>query len=79
MIQVKLVLKRNKYFLESPHPEVLQKLLKDPVIQECRLRINNDEADGKTATAVAQATEKDAFITNVHTKTKALQVKLMIS
>jgi len=29
---------RCRYFVESTHPEVLQKLLKDPVIQECRLR-----------------------------------------
>ncbi|KAG5308969.1 ERCC3 helicase, partial [Pseudoatta argentina] len=36
--KVKLVLKHNKYFIESPFPEVLQRLLKDPVIQECRLR-----------------------------------------
>ncbi|XP_014279590.1 general transcription and DNA repair factor IIH helicase/translocase subunit XPB isoform X1 [Halyomorpha halys] len=36
--KVKLVLKHNKYFIESPFPDVLQKLLKDPVIQECRLR-----------------------------------------
>ncbi|KRT85080.1 helicase [Oryctes borbonicus] len=43
--KVKLVLKHNKYFVESPHPEVLQKLLKDPVIQECRLR-HNVEAEG---------------------------------
>lgn len=40
--QVKLVLKHNKYFIESPFPEVLQKLLKDPVIQECRLRKDTD-------------------------------------
>lgn len=38
--KVKLVLKHNKYFVESPFPEILQKLLKDPVIQECRLRRN---------------------------------------
>jgi len=36
--KVKLVLKHNKYFVESSHPETLQILLKDPVIQECRLR-----------------------------------------
>ncbi|CAB0018122.1 unnamed protein product [Nesidiocoris tenuis] len=40
--KVKLVLKHNKYFIESPFPEVLQKLLKDPVIQECRLRRDAD-------------------------------------
>ncbi|XP_022903652.2 general transcription and DNA repair factor IIH helicase/translocase subunit XPB [Onthophagus taurus] len=34
--KIKLVLKHNRYFVESPFPEVLQKLLKDPVIQECR-------------------------------------------
>lgn len=29
------------------HPEVLQKLLKDPVVQECRLRgVGEEEADG---------------------------------
>lgn len=46
--KVKLVLKHNKYFVESPFPEVLQKLLKDPVIQECRLRRNiDDEAESE--------------------------------
>ncbi|XP_049859949.1 general transcription and DNA repair factor IIH helicase subunit XPB [Schistocerca gregaria] len=45
--KVKLVLKHNRYFVESPFPEVLQKLLKDPVIQECRLRRNvEDGAEG---------------------------------
>uniref|UniRef100_A0A5S6QGH3 General transcription and DNA repair factor IIH helicase/translocase subunit XPB n=1 Tax=Trichuris muris TaxID=70415 RepID=A0A5S6QGH3_TRIMR len=33
--KVKLVLKENRYFVESNHPDVIQKLLKDPVIQEC--------------------------------------------
>lgn len=36
--KVKLVLKHNRYFVESGHPDCLQKLLKDPVIQDCRLR-----------------------------------------
>uniref|UniRef100_A0A6M2CVC4 General transcription and DNA repair factor IIH helicase/translocase subunit XPB n=1 Tax=Rhipicephalus microplus TaxID=6941 RepID=A0A6M2CVC4_RHIMP len=36
--KVKLVLKHNRYFVESPFPDVLQKLLKDSVIQSCRLR-----------------------------------------
>merc|ERR1719342_1466085 len=42
--KVKLVLKKNRYFVESNHPETLQLLLKDPVIQECRLR--PDEQQG---------------------------------
>jgi DNA excision repair protein ERCC-3 len=53
--KVKLVLKHNKYFVESPYPEVLQKLLKDPIIQQCRLR--RDENESTTA--------GDGFITSV--------------
>lgn len=36
--KVKLVLKHNRYFIESQHPDMLQKLLKDPVIGSCRLK-----------------------------------------
>ncbi|XP_031783608.1 general transcription and DNA repair factor IIH helicase subunit XPB [Nasonia vitripennis] len=61
--KIKLVLKHNKYFVESPFPEVLQKLLKDPVIQECRLRKTVDDT----------AKDKDGFITNVLAKTKVPQ------
>ncbi|KAI0768130.1 DNA helicase [Trametes elegans] len=35
--KVKLVLKHNKYFVESSHPETLQFLLKDAVIREARV------------------------------------------
>lgn len=35
--KVKLVLKHNRYFVESSFVDVLQKLLKDPVIQSTRL------------------------------------------
>ncbi|KAI1082280.1 DNA repair helicase rad25 [Whalleya microplaca] len=35
--KVKLVIKDTKYFVESTDPEVLQKLLKDPVIGPCRV------------------------------------------
>ncbi|KAM6504261.1 DNA helicase [Amanita muscaria] len=35
--KVKLVLKHNKYFVESSHPETLQVLLKDRVIREARI------------------------------------------
>jgi len=35
--KVKLVLKHNKYFVESSHPETLQLLLKDRVIREARI------------------------------------------
>lgn len=35
--KVKLVLKHNKYFVESSHPDILQKLLRDAVIQDARV------------------------------------------
>ena len=41
--KVKLVLKHNRYFVESGHPPTLQMLLKDPVIQDCRLKADTDE------------------------------------
>ncbi|KAI4485025.1 hypothetical protein M0802_012853 [Mischocyttarus mexicanus] len=59
--KVKLVLKRNKYFVESPFPEVLQTLLKDPVIQQCRLRKNVDDL------------EKDDITTNIQNKGKSIK------
>lgn len=58
--KVKLVLKHNRYFVESQFPDVIQKLLKDPVIQECRLR-NSAEASA------------DGLITQTQTKGAAIQ------
>nr|XP_042908622.1 general transcription and DNA repair factor IIH helicase subunit XPB isoform X3 [Parasteatoda tepidariorum] len=48
--KIKLLLKHNRYFIESQFPEVLQKLLKDHVIQECRLK--RDENDDSAITNV---------------------------
>ncbi|XP_004626380.1 TFIIH basal transcription factor complex helicase XPB subunit isoform X1 [Octodon degus] len=42
--KVKLVLKHNRYFVESSHPDVIQHLLQDAVIRECRLRNAEGEA-----------------------------------
>ena len=62
--KVKLVLKHNRYFVESPFADVIQKLLKDPVIQNCRLRRGDDEllvseanAAGKAGTSSATESE----------------------
>lgn len=41
--KVKLVLKHNRYFVESAHPEVIQDLLQDSIIRSCRLR--NEEGE----------------------------------
>lgn len=35
--KLKLVLKHNKYYVESTHPEILQTLLKDPVVATARV------------------------------------------
>lgn len=65
---MKLVLKHNKYFVESPFPEVLQKLLKDPVIQECRLRKSVEEE------AKDKDKDKAGLIPGVLNKNKGIQV-----
>lgn len=43
--KVKLVLKKNRYFIESPFQEVLKKLLKDEVIGKARLVPENAYGD----------------------------------
>ncbi len=48
--KVKLVLKHNKYFVESNHPETLQTLLKDKVIREARVHSAPTDNSIKAAT-----------------------------
>lgn len=48
--KVKLVLKHNKYFVESSHPETLQLLLKDRVIREARIITTQTDNSIKAAT-----------------------------
>ncbi|XP_061465199.1 general transcription and DNA repair factor IIH helicase subunit XPB [Rhineura floridana] len=56
--KVKLVLKHNRYFVESTHPEVIQQLLQDPVIRECRLR----NAEGEETELITETfTSKSAI------------------
>jgi hypothetical protein len=43
--KVKLVLKHNKYFIESTHPETIQFLLKDRTIREARVIATQPAAD----------------------------------
>ncbi|XP_028551963.1 general transcription and DNA repair factor IIH helicase subunit XPB1 isoform X2 [Dendrobium catenatum] len=42
--KVKLVLKKNRYFIESPFPEVLKTLLKDDVISKGRISLEEYQA-----------------------------------
>lgn len=48
--KVKLVLKHNKYFVESSHPETLQLLLKDKVIRDARVHTQPTDNSIKAAT-----------------------------
>lgn len=48
--KVKLVLKHNKYFVESNHPETLQLLLKDKVIREARVVTQQTDNSIKAST-----------------------------
>jgi DNA excision repair protein ERCC-3 len=48
--KVKLVLKHNKYFVESSHPETLQLLLKDGVIRDARVISQKMDNSIKAAT-----------------------------
>ncbi|KAH7884672.1 P-loop containing nucleoside triphosphate hydrolase protein [Phlebopus sp. FC_14] len=48
--KVKLVLKHNKYFVESSHPETLQLLLKDKVIREARVISQQADSSIRAAT-----------------------------
>ncbi|XP_031414646.1 general transcription and DNA repair factor IIH helicase subunit XPB [Clupea harengus] len=41
--KVKMVLKHNRYFVESAFPEVIQRLLQDAVVKDCRLRTSEGE------------------------------------
>lgn len=48
--KVKLVLKHNKYFVESSHPETLQLLLKDRVVRDARIVTTQTDNSIKAAT-----------------------------
>ncbi|KAJ3372996.1 hypothetical protein HDU91_001678 [Kappamyces sp. JEL0680] len=59
--KVKLVLKRNRYYLESTYPAILRKLLVDPVIKMAR--VMGLEADAGQDHPVAKKDEFGAVIT----------------
>ncbi|KAI4304988.1 hypothetical protein L6164_028380 [Bauhinia variegata] len=51
--KVKLVLKKNRYFIESPLPEVLKTLLRDEVISRARITSEGANRDGFTISKTA--------------------------
>ncbi|OZJ05509.1 putative DNA repair helicase ercc3 [Bifiguratus adelaidae] len=66
--KVKLVLKRNKYYVESGYPDILQELLKDPVISAAR-ELNTEEDTGDKGLLTSKApTGKDLTIAGFKNK-----------
>jgi|EP00979_Chaetoceros_neogracilis_P002758 DNA excision repair protein ERCC-3 len=56
--KAKLVLKHNKFYVESEHPDVLRELLRDSKISQAR--VVEDSAAGDEA----DSTDKDGFVVN---------------
>ncbi|CAF1072125.1 unnamed protein product [Rotaria sordida] len=75
--KVKLVLKHNRYFVESAYPDILKNLLQDSQIQECRLVTTENNLDtnaitekprliipGTTAASTSTTTDTPTATTN---------------
>ncbi|WFD45342.1 DNA helicase [Malassezia psittaci] len=58
--KIKLVLRQNKYFVESSHPEILQMLLRDEVIAEARIKPEASSATTTTTRTEPRATATSA-------------------
>jgi len=56
--KVKLVLKQNRYYVESNFPDALQQLLKDPEIQNCRLTAKDQEEELISSKLVSKSSLK---------------------
>lgn len=50
--KAKLVLKHNKHYIESPFPEVLRELLKNPTVRHERFEWGYDVPAGKRPTVL---------------------------
>lgn len=68
--KVKLVLKRNKYFIESSHPDTLQHLLKDSVNREARVipQVQLQPGDAVTVASMTSKTPSKAVLVIPGTK-----------
>lgn len=71
--KVKLVLKHNKYFIESTYPETLQYLLKDDIIRGARVQLSAaDPASG----AVDEVEEDDENVHSFEIQDKLMDVSV---
>ncbi|CAG8576083.1 11702_t:CDS:10, partial [Diversispora eburnea] len=62
--KVKLILKQNRYFVESSHADVLQMLLQDKEISEARI-LNTDETDHNGILSNVTLSSKDLGISGI--------------
>jgi DNA excision repair protein ERCC-3 len=60
--KVKLVLKHNKYFVESTHPNILQTLLKDSTIRAARVVSSKEDSNKVTTFTTAKAPVKGNLV-----------------
>ena len=60
--KIRLVLKHNKYFLESSVPEFLRMLLSDPVIAPCKVVREDEEGQQVFGMEKGSAARRDYFI-----------------
>ena len=59
--KIRLVLKHNRYFLESSVPEFLRRLLNDEIIGPCRV-VREDEGPSETVFGVERGARRDYLI-----------------
>ncbi|KAI0032530.1 DNA helicase [Vararia minispora EC-137] len=60
--KIKLVLKHNKYFVESAHPDILQSLLKDSIIRSARVVSARDDSSTVTTFTTSKAPVKGNLV-----------------
>jgi DNA excision repair protein ERCC-3 len=60
--KVKLVLKHNKYYVESSHPETLQLLLRDKTIRDARVASQPGDANKMATFTTAKAPVKGSLV-----------------
>ncbi|EJK77960.1 hypothetical protein THAOC_00170, partial [Thalassiosira oceanica] len=74
--KAKLVLKSNRYHVESEHPEVLRELLRDDLISQARVSTDESAGGGDGTNKQQDGKDKDGFV--VHTKAEEMEENLRI-
>ncbi|KAG5180679.1 P-loop containing nucleoside triphosphate hydrolase protein [Tribonema minus] len=72
--KAKLVLKRGRYYVESPHPDVLRALLKDREIETARIK-GDDEEEGEAGGEFIQSEAAQEMDANLEFKQLAAEAE----